>query len=150
MKNVLLIGGAIIVLVVSATWWSRSLQSNDAAIISSSGIHWHPRIEVFVRGEKQEVPANIGIGMQYAGSPHYDPRMGMTPMHTHEHGGIIHMEFPSRVTAEDTKLTNFLSMWGADFLVSSPLASMMVNGTENGEKGDYTMKDGDIIVLKYE
>lgn len=150
MKNTLLIIGAIIVLVVSATWWSRSLQSNDATIISTSGIHWHPRIEVFVKGEKQEVPANIGIGMQYAGYPHYDSRMMMTPMHTHENDGIIHMEFPARVTKDDAKLGNFLSLWGKNFFASGLSEKLTVNGKESDELSDYGMKDGDIIVLQYE
>lgn len=150
MKNLFIIGGIAIVLFGGAAWLSKSLQQSDASVISSAGVHWHSRIEVFVRGEKQEVPANIGIGMQYAGSPHYDPRMGMTPMHTHERDGVIHMEFPSRVTKDDTELGNFLSLLGKDFFGSGSLAAMTVNGGNTAEFDDYEMKDGDTIVLKYE
>lgn len=148
MKNIFIIGGFAAILVGGLLWWSRSLQSNDATIISASGIHWHPRIEVFVRGKKQEVPANIGIGTQYAGYPRYDARMGMVPLHTHEHDGIIHMEFPGRVTTEDTKLENFLSLLDKSSFTSDSLARVTVNGMEIADVANYGMKDGDVIVLQ--
>lgn len=150
MKNIFIIGGFATILIGGMLWWSRSLQSNDTDVISASGIHWHPRIEVFVGGEKQGIPANVGVGMRYAGHPHYDPRMGMTPMHTHEADGVIHMEFPGRVTAEDTKLKNFLSLLGTDVIDSDSPVTMTVNGAEAAAFTDYEMKDGDIIVLQYE
>lgn len=151
MKNILIIGGIAILLLVGGVWWSNSLQSSDPETISTRGVHWHPRIEIYVQGEKQEIPANIGIGIQYASTPTFDQNMRMTAMHTHEPDGTIHLEFPVRVTREDTKLKNFFAIWGKDMMKDfGTLAEMTVNGEENAELGEYEMKDGDKIELRYE
>lgn len=151
MKNIFIIGGIAILLLVGGVWWSKSLQESDPNVISTRGVHWHPQIEIYVQGEKQEIPANIGIGMQYASTPTFDQNMRMTAMHTHEPDGTIHLEFPARVTREDTKLKNFFAIWGKDMMGDfGTLAKMTVNGEENAELGEYEMKDGDKIELRYE
>lgn len=151
MKNIFIIGGIAILLLVGGVWWSNSIQSSDPDTISTRGVHWHPQIEIYVQGEKQEIPANIGIGMQYASTPTFDQNMRMTAMHTHEPDGTIHLEFPARVTREDTKLKNFFAIWGKDMMSDfGTLTKMTVNGEENAELGEYEMKDGDKIELQYE
>lgn len=151
MKNIFIIGGIAILLLVGGVWWSKSLQESDPNVISTRGVHWHPQIEIYVQGEKQEIPANIGIGMQYASTPTFDQNMRMTAMHTHEPDGTIHLEFPARVMREDTKLKNFFAIWGKDMMSDfGTLAKMTVNGEENAELGEYEMKDGDKIELRYE
>lgn len=151
MKNILIGSGIVIFLLAGGVWWSQSLQSSDPNIISTRGIHWHPQIEIYVNGETQEVPANIGIGMQYASTPTFDQGMRMTAMHTHEPDGTIHFEFPARVTREDTKLKNFFAIWGKDMMSDfGTLTTMTVNGEENTELGEYEMKDGDKIELHYQ
>jgi len=151
MKNILIIGGIAILLLVGGVWWSKSLQSSNPNVISTRGVHWHPQIEIYVQGEKQEIPANIGIGMQYASTPTFDQNMRMTAMHTHEPDGTIHLEFPARVTQKNTKLKNFFAIWGKDMMKDfGTLAKMTVNGEENAELGEYEMKDGDKIELRYE
>ncbi len=42
-------------------------------VVSNEGIHWHPELSIYIHGVKQVVPANIGIGKQYASSKWYDP-----------------------------------------------------------------------------
>jgi len=150
MKNILIIGGLAILLLAGGVWWSNSLQSSDPNIISTQGIHWHPQIEIYVKGEKQEISANIGIGPQYASTPTFDQGMRMTAMHTHEPDGTIHFEFPAHVTREDTKLKNFFAIWGRDMMSFGSSVTMTVNGEENTELGEYEMKDGDKIELYYE
>src|SRR3989338_3048738 len=34
----------------------------EGEILSRSGLHWHPELAIFVKGEKQEIPADLGIG----------------------------------------------------------------------------------------
>ncbi|PIP55681.1 MAG: hypothetical protein CO183_02480 [Candidatus Zambryskibacteria bacterium CG_4_9_14_3_um_filter_42_9] len=150
MKNFLIGIVLLIILLAGATWWSKSLQSEDPGVISRSGLHWHPQLTIYVRGEKQEIPANIGIGMQYASTPTFDQGMRMTAMHTHEPDGTIHFEFPARVTREDTKLKNFFAIWGRNMMSFGSSVTMMVNGEETAELGEYEMKDGDKIELRYE
>jgi hypothetical protein len=149
-KKILIISGAAILLLVGSVWWSNSLQSNDPDVISTRGIHWHPQLTIYVNEEKQEIPANTGIGTQYASTPTYDMNMRMTAMHTHEPDGTIHLEFPARVTRDDTKLKNFFAIWGKDMMSFGSSVIMTVNGKEDTELGEYEMKDGDKIVLKYE
>lgn len=151
MKKMIIIGGIAVLLLIGGVWWSNSLQSSDPNIISTRGIHWHPHIEISIQGEKQEIPENIGIGMQYASAPTFDRNMRMTAIHTHEPDGTIHLEFPARVTREDIKLKNFFVIWGRDMTRDfGTLVKMTVNGEENTEYGEYEMKDGDIIELRYE
>jgi hypothetical protein len=150
MKNIFIIGGLAVLLLIGGVWWSNSLQESDPNVISTRGIHWHSQIAIYVKGERQEIPANIGIGPQYEGMPTFESGMRMTAMHTHEPDGTIHLEFPARVTREDTKLGNFFRIWGKDYMSFGLSVVMMVNGEENAELEDYEMKDGDKIELRYE
>jgi hypothetical protein len=150
MKNIFVIGGLAVLLLIGGVWWSNSLQESDPDTISTRGVHWHPQVEIYIKGEKQEIPANIGIGPQYASMPTFDTSMRMTAMHTHEPDGTIHLEFPARVTREDTTLGNFFAIWGKGLMSFGSSVTMTVNGEENTELEDYEMKDGDKIELRYE
>ena len=152
MKNVLIIFGIVAVLLGGSLWWSKNLQDKDLNIIARNGLHWHPILEIYVKGEKQIIPPDLGIGTQYASTPTYDPSMRMTAIHTHDDAddGIIHLEFSSTVRKEDVKLSNFFNIWGKDINSFGSNVSMMVNGEPNAELGDYEMKDGDKIELRYE
>ena len=138
MKKSFLIFVTIIILLIGAGWWSKSLQQNDPNIISRNGIHWHPLLEVYVKGEKIEIPQNIGlVGVH-------------SPIHTHDDLPIIHMEFSGKVTEEDTELGNFFRAWGKEFLSFGERVTMTVNGQENAEFENYQMHDGDEIEIHYE
>ena len=138
MKKSFLIFVTIIILLIGAGWWSKSLQQNDPNIISRNGIHWHPLLEVYVKGEKIEIPQNIGlVGVH-------------SPIHTHDDLPIIHMEFSGKVTEEDTRLGNFFKVWGKEFLSFGERVTMTVNGQENAEFENYQMHDGDEIEIHYE
>ncbi len=157
MKNVLIIGGIITLLIAGGIWWlsvrqppSESVALDDAEVIATSGLHWHPQLRIYVNGEPRVIPPNIGVGIQHASMPTYDPAMRMMAIHTHEADGTIHFEFPGRVTREDTRLGNFFTIWGKDLMEFGSRVTMTVNGVENGELGAYEMKDGDVIELRYE
>lgn len=152
MKNTLVIIGIVAVFFGGSIWWSKSLQKSDPEVITRSGLHWHPILEIYVKGEKQEFPPNIGVGTQYASTPTYDPSMRMTAVHTHDDvdQGIIHLEFSGVVRKEDTKLGNFFKIWDKDFNSFGPDVKMSVNGQENTDLENYLMKDADKIELRYE
>jgi hypothetical protein len=150
MKNIFIIGGLTVLLLIGGVWWSNSLQKSDPDIISTRGVHWHPQLTIYVNGEKQDIPANIGIGTQYASMPTFDTSMRMTAIHTHEPDGTIHLEFPGHVTREDTTLGNFFRIWGKDINSFGVNMKMTVNGEENIEYEDYVMQDKDKIELRYE
>ena len=150
MKNIVIIIVAVALLLGGGVWWSQSLQASDPDVISRSGIHWHPTLTMYVKGVKQEIPANIGIGIQYTSMPTFDSSMAMTAMHTHESDGTIHLEFPGLVKRDDITLGNFFRIWGKDFMEFGSSVAMTVNGQPNTELAKYEMKDGDTIELRYE
>jgi hypothetical protein len=147
MKNALIWGLAIVFLFAGSIWWSKSMQSKDPDVISRNGLHWHPILDVYVKGEKQAIPPNIGIGAQYSSSP-----MGMAPVHTHDDAvdGVVHLEFGGVVRKSDITLGKFLESWGKDINSFGSTLVMKVNGVKNAELENYQMKDGDKIELRYE
>lgn len=151
MKNILIIIGAVALLFVGGSWWSKSLQKSDPDVISSSAIHWHPQLAIYVKGQQIEIPQNLGIGPQFAGTRGYDPQMQMAAMHTHEDLPLIHLEFMNGpVYKEDVALGQFFKIWGKDMRSFGPNIHMTVNGKENTEYENYVMHDGDRIELRYD
>jgi len=151
MKTILIIGGVTFAILFGAVWWSQSLQASDPDVVSRSGIHWHPQLAIYVKGVQQEIPANMGIGSQFAGVRGYDPQMQMAAMHTHDDMPIIHLEFMSGpVHKEDATLGQFFKIWGKDMRSFGTDMRITVNGKDNTEYENYVMHDGDAIVLQYE
>lgn len=146
----IIIVGVSILALLGGVWLSGESQTPDSDVISRSGLHTHPKLEIYVKGERQDIPANIGVGPQYATKPAYNPGMKMTAMHTHEADGTIHLEFPGMATREDTKLKNFFAIWGKDMQSFGTNMTMTVNGAPNSELGEYEMKDGDKIEMRYD
>ena len=115
-------------------------ETPESEIVSRSGFHWHPELAIYVKGEKQEIPANIGIGAVHR------------PIHTHDDNerGIIHMEFSGLVRKRDVTLSQFFQNWGKDMRSFGANMEMSVNGEENTEYENYVMRDQDKIELRYE
>ncbi|PIR84036.1 hypothetical protein COU18_01360 [Candidatus Kaiserbacteria bacterium CG10_big_fil_rev_8_21_14_0_10_51_14] len=128
----------VVVLIVALIGWSKVLQSSDPAVVAQGGIHWHPQLEIFVKGEKIEIPQNIGLGAVHK------------PMHTHDDLPIIHLEFGGVVREKDLMLENFFRNWGKDMRSFGANMRMTVNGVENTEFENYMMRDGDKIELRYD
>ena len=151
MKTILIVAGVAGALLIGGVWWSQSLQSKDPDVIARGGIHWHPSLAIYVKGQPMQIPANIGIGQQYAGSNGYDPKMQMAAMHTHDDLPLIHLEFMSGpVRKEDATLGQFFKMWDKDMRSFGSNMRMTVNGKENTEYENYIMRDGDKIELHYD
>ena len=151
MKMVLIVVSASILLLLGGAWWSSNSVKSDPDVISRSGIHWHPALTIYVKGVQQEIPANIGVGSQYVGTPGYDPQMRMAAVHTHDDMPIIHLEFmngPGNKT--DATLGQFFKIWRKDMRSFGTNMRMMVNGKENTEYENYVMGDGDKIELHYD
>lgn len=138
MKTIALIICATILLLVGGVWWSSGLQSNDTDVIARNGLHWHPTLVMYVRGEKLEIPQNIGIGSVHQ------------PIHTHDDLPVIHLEFGGLVRKEDVMLGQFFKNWGKDIHSFGTNMRMTVNGEENAEYENYIIYEGDRIELRYE
>ena len=120
-------------------------------IVANSGLHWHPKVTVTIKGEKQEIPANLGLGGAVHGK-----------IHTHDtdaKDGVVHIEAQGVVTKDDIRLGRFFQVWGKEFTSTKIFdktngaegtVKMMVNGKETIEFENYKMRDGDQIEIKYE
>ncbi len=130
-------------------------RSNETAlleeqVVAKNGLHWHPKLAVYINGKKQEFTDSIGLGAVHQ------------KMHTHVQDykeGVVHMEMPGIVTKDDTKLGNFFRIWGKKFSSSQMFefknsseaaVKMLVNGKTNKDFENYQMNDGDRIEIRYE
>jgi len=147
--------------------WNQSIKNSQVKkletssdLISTEGIHWHPELTITIKGEKQVIPANIGIGMQYAGYPQYDPMMMMTNMHTHDNSGTLHWEvMKGPVKKDDIRLSQFFAIWGKKFTSSCIFdtcnssegqVKFKVNGQDNQDFENYLVKDKDKIEIIFQ
>ncbi len=130
----------IILIIFGLFVWSSKLQNSDPSTISSRGMHWHPELHIFIDGEEQELPSNIGtIG-------------GHKPIHTHDDAdkGLLHMEFEGKVTKDMIRIKEFFKIWNKDINTAfGKLDKMTVNNKDNLDKENYVMQNGDIINLYY-
>lgn len=123
----LVVGGSILA--------TRAPATPAATIVSQNGLHWHATLIVREAGTTLVIPANLGLGVVH------------NPIHTHDdEPGLIHMEFDGRVTEDDLRLKNFFTLWGKEVPAG---ATMTVNGEPNVQMGQYSMRDGDVIEIRY-
>ena len=130
-----------IAVVGGLTWLVASQpKTPESDIVSRSGFHWHPELAIYVKGEKLEIPENIGIGAVHQ------------PIHTHDDSsqGVVHMEFQGLARKQDVTLGQFFKNWGKDMRSFGANMKMTVNGEENTEYENYIMGDKDKIELRYE
>ena len=145
-RGVVIFGAAA--LIVGGVWYLASLPDvPESEILSRRGLHWHAKLEIFVNGEKEQIPANIGLGITH------------NPIHTHEADDVIHLEFSGIVRKQDMELGKFFDIWNKPFSEEQIFAyrngpdgtvKMFVNGLPSMEFRRYAMKDGDKIEIRYE
>jgi hypothetical protein len=145
---VIIAGGVFLFSKLNLT--SGNSLAQESEIVSKTGLHWHPKLSIYINGQKQELTEAIGLGAVHQ------------PLHTHEEDykdGVIHMEMQGVVTKDDTKLGNFFRIWGKEFSSTQifehtngdgKTVKMTVNGQENTDYENYKMRDGDIIEIRYE
>ncbi len=137
-----------------------SFSGADEEAISPEGIHWHPNLTIYIKGQKHDIPANIGIGSQYSSSRFYDSMMNMTDIHTHDASGQLHWEIMQGPTKKGyLRLGNFFEIWDKPFNSQEIFdytnndkekVKMTVNGKPNTEFENYHIQDKDQIEIRYE
>ena len=110
----------------------------EGEIVSRNELHWHPELVIYVKGVKQEIPADIGIGAVHQ------------PIHTHDATGTLHLEFQGLVRKHDITLGQFFKNWGRDMQSFGGNVKMTVDGEENTEFENYVMQDKDKVELRFE
>jgi len=108
-------------------------------------MHEHANVQIFIHGEKQTIPTDIGID----GSTH-------AAIHTHETSGTIHLESQ---TIREFTLGEFFDVWGVRLSPSCVGAycndaenrlRVFVDGQEvTGSPRDVPLEDQSVVVLTY-
>lgn len=124
----------------------------EGDLVSRQEVHWHARLDIIVRGQSVEIPANIGIPLGVTGAHPEN-------MHTHHDDHIIHIEKLPPVYKNDLRLGNFFQVWGKKFdsqcvadecVAEGEKLTMTVHGQTNTDFADYLLQDGDKVEIKLE
>ena len=118
-------------------------------MLSSEGMveHIHVHLDVLVDGKPVPVPANIGIDTA---------RRAISPLHTHDDSGVIHVESPVK---RGFSLGEFFTEWGVSLspdnigalrAVDGNVVRAYVNGQpRTGNPAAITFAQHDEIALVY-
>lgn len=146
----------IIAAVVAVSVISALLYKPPPAQAAVSGIechsseatnyHVHSHLDVFVDGQKVELPSGIGI-------------KSTTPsclfwLHTHDASGIVHVEAPAK---KDFNLGQFVDIWNQTYTPSKPMFESVagkpitayVNGTQVPDYRNISLDSREEIVLVF-
>lgn len=125
--------------------------------IPKGNTHWHPKLTIRINGEQILIPDDIGrrtgriVDTDLSG-------MKMSPTHTHESDGTIHIENKNPASKPETlTLGYFFYVWDKtfnstcifDYCTDKGTLKMYVNGVENKEFEEYVMHDADQILVEY-
>ena len=119
-------------------------------------LHWHPKVSIEVDGQMQQIPKGIGIFVGKVMDTDVSG-MQMSPIHTHEDDGTIHME-QMKPETRTTRLGYLFEVWDERFdsqcifeycSGGGKSLRMFVNGEENFEFDDYVPMDKDDIKIVY-
>lgn len=108
-------------------------------------LHIHPELEIIISGQKQAIPANIGVSLDC-----------MRPIHNHDNSGILHVEWKRK---RDFTLAEFFRVWDKPFNQNQILdyqadenheIIMTVNGQRNEEYENFITRDKDQISIIYQ
>ncbi len=150
LKKILLIAAVALIVgggIFGGVFWATRPPLPESEVISEQGIHWHTELSITILGQKQDVPANIGLGITEQ------------PLHTHGEDNEIHLEFTGLVKKDDIRLGRFFEIWDRTFnedciftKCNGPegKVKMFVNGEPNFEFENYIMRDKDKVEIIFE
>lgn len=83
----------------------QRLEAIGLPVLTSEGttLHTHQHLDIYINGNKYAVPADIGIN---------ENQGIISPIHTHDASGIIHVESPD---VQNFTLGQFFDIWGVKF-----------------------------------
>lgn len=145
----------------SATTWGLDpagaagrIQAAGLQVLTAEGTteHFHAHLDVVVHGKPVTVPEGIGFTLGTDGKPN-----GISPLHTHDTSGIIHIEAPT--AGQRYTLGQLLQEWGMlggtgcigpDCSSAAGKWTVYVNGkVKTGDVTGVTMAAHDQIALVY-
>ena len=112
-----------------------------------SALHIHQHLSIFIHGKKYDVPPSIGFNPM---------ERFISPIHTHDGGGIIHIESPS---VERFTLGAFFDVWGVRLDIKclgsycedqKNAIKVFINGVRReGDSRSIELADHQVIVMTY-
>ena len=146
----LLAGIAVVVVLLFFFGLREKAPSQQYAQGSVAGpIHWHPRLSIYLDGERVRIPDDLGLGSIEG------------PVHTHDEGdGTIHFEFEQGSIPRSMLTVGYFinDVWGRNFNSTcifdrcnggGKMVRMLVNSAENAEFERYVMQDDDVVEIRY-
>jgi len=119
----------------------------------NASLHQHPHLEIYIQGSAVAIPTDIGIDPSLwhdHSMDEYRQMETMSPIHTHDAGGTIHLEMGKW---HPCTLGDFFDVWGQPFGPGEALSyrgpvSLTVDGKPNNEYRDLVLQDGQQIVIR--
>lgn len=112
----------------------------------SEKYHIHARMAIYIDGQQQPIPANIGLDSS---------RGVMAALHTHDTDSIIHVEADQ---PRDVRLSEFFGIWGVKFSgqqiggyknSGDRTVQVYVNGKKIDDPVNYLIQPHDTIIVGY-
>jgi hypothetical protein len=131
--------GAIIVLGIVF-----GIQTNEQGAMGTKMVmHIHPQITVNTNGQPSVVPENVGIDNTLWKDHSLDKygMQGMSPLHTHDNSGILHVE--SSVNRDYT-LGELVNVWGG-LETGGKILKVTVDGKPIPDWKNHILKDKEKI-----
>lgn len=122
-------------------------------------LHWHAQLKIFAAGSFIAIPGGIGVTI----GKNIDNGVSgksAAPMHTHEDGNTLHIEnVAPRLNQDKLTLGYFFSkVWGKKFdnecifeycNGAGGTVKLFVNGKQSTQFENYSLRDGDQILIVY-
>jgi hypothetical protein len=110
-------------------------------------MHIHPQLSVKVNGQPIIVPENVGIDKSLWKDHSLDKygMQGMSPLHTHDNSGTIHVESSIE---RDYTLGEFLDVWGGIDTANDKIVKVIVNGRPLSDWRNRILEDNEQITLE--
>jgi hypothetical protein len=143
-KTILRIGipivGAVIVLGVVF-----GIQASEQGTMETKMVmHIHPQITVSVNGQPVIIPENVGIDNALWKDHSLDKygMQGMSPLHTHDNSGTLHVE---STVNRDYTLGEFVNVWGGLDVSSGKIIKVAVDDKPISDWRNHIIKDKEKI-----
>lgn len=148
-RNILLLSTILLAIIGTSVVVAQMIDA------STMKMHVHPRLSVTINGQPFAVPTNLGTpqGPWLDHSLDHFGVTGMSPLHTHDASGMIHVESNK---IRDFTLREFLAIWGKQLDASQVpghqvdpghRATMIVDGVERTVTDDVVFANGQQIQI---
>lgn len=146
-KNILKIGVPVAAAVVVLGIVFGMQASEQGSMGTNMVMHIHPQLNVKVDGQPSIVPKNIGIdkSLWKDHSLNKYGMQGMSPLHTHDGSGMIHVESS---VERDYTLGELLDVWGGLNPANDKTVKVTVNGQPISDWRNHILEDKEQINLE--